>query len=424
MGMLARAAVKAFDQGVGTIAAGQHIYQSGFGRSNSGIGVSTDKALGYSPFWAGVQVIAGTYAQVPLNVMRRIPGGGKEKAVDHWLYPVLHDQPNPRMTSFQWRETSMTHTLTWGTPYSVIARDGRGRVRELWPLSPDRMTVKADEAGNIALSYLRLNGTSVPLDPRDVLRVPGLAWDGIVGLSPIKYHREAIGLGLATEEHGARFFGQGAQVEFVLTTPNKLSDKALGHLKEQLETEHSGLANSHRGWILEEDLKPSAISMPNDDAQWLETRKHQVHEIARVLNIHPYKLGVAEPGAISYKSVEQFATDFVTNTMLPWYVRGEQAFSQQLLGDDWTGNGGDYYVQFDVRGLTRGDMAERFAAYGLAIDKGFMTPNEPRELEDWNLLPGLDLPRIPLNMTTVQPDGTSTRIEFAPATPSLGGSEE
>lgn len=414
MGLFARAASKAFDQGIGTIAVGAHIFSTGTSRSTTGLNITTDKALGYSPFWQGVRILAETFAQVPMIVYRQLPDGGKERALDHPAYRVLHDRVNPRLTSFQWRETGMGHLCTWGNWYSAVAKDGRGRLRELWPLPADRMTVRSEDNGDVFYDFLTQKGELKTLRRDEVFHVPALAWDGLVGMAPISYHRNAIGLGLATEEHGSRFFSNGANPSFVLSSPNKLSDTSIGHLRDQIKDEKTGLSNAWKPWILEEDLKPVILTMPNDDAQWLETRKHQVHETARVLNIHPYKLGSTEPGAVSYASVEQFAIDFVVTTMTPWYARTEQAAGMQLLGDDWVGAGGDYFVGFPVDGLLRGDQAARYLAYHQAITDGWMVPNEARVKEELNKLPGLDLPRIALNITTVNTDGSITKTELAP----------
>jgi len=414
MGALKRGLRKTFDQGLGTVAAGAHIFQPGaiggqtgiFSNlprtSATGLTVTTDKALGYSPFWQGVRVIGEAMAGVPLFVYEQMDNGDKRKATDHPLYNTLHDQFNPRLTSFQARETMIAHLCTWGNSYWVIQRNGRGQM-QLTPLAPERMQIWLDTPdGDPTYVYSSAFGNIHSLAADDVFHVPALAWNGLMGLAPIRYHMNAIGLGLATEEHGSRFFANGVTANFVLSTENGLSDTALKHLRDAAQENHTGLANAWDPWILEEGLKPFTLSMPNDSAQWLETRKHQIHEIARVLNLPPYKIGSVEAGAVAYSSVEQYAVDFVVGSLMPWAQRIEQAIGQQLLGPDWVGNGGRFFAQFQLAGLLRGDAAARAAFYHQGITDGWMLRSEPRELEDMPKVEGLDKPLIPLNLSAIE----------------------
>ncbi|HEV8545019.1 MAG TPA: phage portal protein, partial [Candidatus Limnocylindrales bacterium] len=395
----AAASMKLFDQGVGTLAAGAHIAQVGTGRSATGLSINTDKAMKYAAFWSAVRILAESMASLPLNVMRHTIDGA-DIVRDHPVHRLIHDLANPQMSAYTWREVGMTHVTTWGMAYSLKVRDGTGNVRELWPLAPDRMDpVGRNSVGDLTFRYHRTDGQTADLTASDVFYLPGLSWDGIQGYSIIRNARETIGLGLAAEEHGSRFFSNGATTNFVLGTDSKLSDDSWKHLDSQVKDEHTGLSNAWAPWVLEEGLKPFDLSMPNDDAQWLETRKHQVTDIARWFRIPPHMLADLERATFS--NIEHQALEFVKYTLLPWIVRWEQAIGMQLLGDEWTGTGGDLFVKFNVNALERADMKTRFESYAIGRQWGFMNGDQIADLEDWNHFDGGDEYIVPLNMTAV-----------------------
>lgn len=410
MGMFARAATKAFDQGVGTLAVGAHILQIGAGRSVTGLSITTDKAMRYAAFWSAVKILAESMATLPLNVYRREADGSRTIVDDHPVQLVLHGAANPWMASVQLLEVGMTHATTWGNAYALVVRDrgGQGQIRELWPLATDRMELATDFAVNAKpYRYHRLDGQTVDLARTDVFHLPGLSWDGVQGYSVIRQARETIGLGLAAEEHGGRFFGNGATSSFMLGTDGKLSPDSIKHLEDQLKDEKTGLSTAWEPWVLEEGLKPLTVSIPNDDAQWLETRKHQVTDIARWFRIPPHML--ADLDRATFSNIEQQSLEFVKYTLLPWIVRWEQALGMQLLRDEWTGYGGDLYVKFNVNALERADIKTRFESYAIGRQWGFVNGDRIAELEDWDKFPGGDDYLVPLNMTTVNPDGSITQ---------------
>lgn len=434
--LFARATTKAFDQGVGTLAAGAHAISSGGGRSVTGLSITTDRALRYSAFWAAVRVVSEDVAKVPFGVFQKVQIGDRTAAKadpGHPVDRVIRYMANPTLTAFTWREVSTAHALTWGNAYSLKVRDGMGALRELHLLAPDRMDVDrvADEtigwtlspagepqrvvfaAGDLRYRYTRTSGQTVDLTRSQVLHVPGLSWDGIKGYSVIRLARETIGLGLAAEEHGARFFGQGATSSFVLGTDAKLSDTAWDHIEGQLLDERVGLSNAWKPWVLEEGLKPHNISMPNDDAQWLETRTHQIRDIARWFRLSPHKLGDLERATFS--NIEHLSLEHVGDALLGWYGRFESAMAMQTLGPDWLGSGGKHYLKFNVNALQRGDFETRMKGYATGRQWGFLSANDIRELEDMNPIEGGDDYLVPLNMTTVGPDGSITTTTMGSA---------
>lgn len=415
---LALALRKAFNQGIGTLASGGHIYQLTGGKASTGASIGADRALRYAAFFAAVRILSESLAQLPLITYRRLDRG-KERATDHPLYPILHDRANPQTTSFAWREAAMAHICTWGNAYSAIARDGLGRVREIWPLAPDRMDVERDPAGDLRYRYQPLSGGLVELTANDIFHISGLAWDGIKGYSFLSVAREAVAIGMAIEEYSGRFFANDARPGVVYTHPKALNDTARANLRATLATNHEGVGSSWRFALLEEGM--TVTTVPAEDAHFLEAAKFQRNQIASLFRIPPHMLGDLERATFS--NIEQQSLEFVTYTLGPWLVRWEQAIGMQLLGSDWVGAGGNYFVEFLVDGLLRGDAASRYAAYHTARLDGWLSADEIRERENLNPLPNGEGQGywVPLNVTTTSPDGTTTTTTLATPAGRTGG---
>lgn len=360
----------------------------------AGPSVSEESALRFGAVYACVRIIAEDIASLPLITYRQ-QGRSKERARDHPLYTVLHDLANPETTSFEWREMMISHLLLWGNAYSEIEYSRNGEVLALWPLRPDRMEeIRRNRQGQLEYGYRLPDQTMTWLPWWRVHHIRGLGGDGIRGWSPIRLAaRQAVGLGLAAEEFGARFFSNGARPGLLLKAPGKLSEKAFARLQESFAAEHQGLSNAHRTKILEEGLDIVTVGIPPNEAQFLETRKFQVQEIARIFRVPPHLL--ADLDRATFSNIEHQSLSYVIHTLRPWLVRHEQAIYRDLL---FVEERRDYFVRYQVAGLLRGDTATRYAAYTTAINSGFMTRNEARELEDWNPIDGLDEPLVPMNM--------------------------
>ena len=357
------------------------------GGSSSGKVVTERSAMQMTAVYACVRILSEAIAGLPLHMYRYKDDGGKEKALDHPLYLLLHDEPNPEMSSFVFRETLMTHLLLWGNAYAQIIRNGKGEVVALYPLMPNKMTVSRDETGQLYYTYQKSqeelpkdNTYTVTLHPSDVLHIPGLGFDGLVGYSPIAMAKNAIGLAIATEEYGSKFFANGAAPSGVLEHPGTIKDPQ--RVRESWMSQFGGSANSNKIAVLEEGLKYTPISISPEQAQFLETRKFQINEIARIFRVPPHMVGDLEKS--SFSNIEQQSLDFVTNTIRPWLVRIEQSVFQQLFTDEEQQK---YFVKFNVDGLLRGDFQSRMRGYSIGIQNGFMSPNDVRELEDMNLIP-------------------------------------
>ena len=347
-----------------------------FGSSASGKSVTPRSAMQMSAVYACVRVIAETVASLPLHVYH-YTSSGKEKSLDHPLYPILHDEPNSEMTSFVWRETTLTHLLLWGNAYSQIIRSGRGKIIGLYPLLPDKMQVDRDASGMLIYEYTTRDSKLVRLRSEDVLHVPGLGFDGVMGYSPIALEKNAIGLGIAAEEYGSKFFAHGATPSGVLTHPNTVKNPSA--LRESWNAAYGGSSNTGKVAILEENMKFERISMPNNEAQFLESRKFQVNEICRIYRVPPHMIGDLEHATFS--NIEHQSISFAMHTIRPWLVRMEQSLNRALFSDK---EKGVYYVRFNIDGLMRGSYKERMEGYAIGRQNGWLSANDIRELENMN----------------------------------------
>ena len=358
-----------------------------FGPSTSGKNVNEFTAMQTTAVYACVRILSETLAALPLQLYRYTPGG-KERVYNHPLYHILHDEPNPEMTSFIFRETLMSHLLIWGNAYAQIIRDKLGRVQGLYPLRPDKMTVCRDENGQIYYIYTKTTDENpaikpygqVPLRKDEVLHIPGLGFDGLVGYSPIAMARNAVGMTMACEEYGASFFANGASPSGVLEHPGVLKDPA--KVRDSWNAVYQGSANAHKVAVLEEGMKYQQIGIPPEEAQFLETRKFQLNEIARLYRIPPHMIGDLEKS--SFNNIEQQSMEFVKYTLDPWVIRWEQAMQKALFLPE---EKKQYFLKFNVNGLMRGDYESRMTGYSIGRQNGWLSANDIREMEDMNPVP-------------------------------------
>lgn len=362
-------------------------YSFFMGHSTAGKPVTERSAMQMTAVYSCVRILSEAVAGLPLHLYRYKEDGGKEKALDHPLYHLLHDEPNPEMSSFVFRETLMTHLLLWGNAYAQVIRNGKGEVIALYPLMPDRMTVDRDKHGRLYYKYTKSNDDAptmengpVYLDPSDVLHVPGLGFDGLVGYSPIAMAKNAIGLAIAAEEYGSKFYANGAAPSGVLEHPGTLKDPA--RVRDSWNSTFGGSANSHKVAVLEEGMKYTPISISPNEAQFLETRKFQINEIARIFRVPPHMVGDLEKS--SFSNIEQQSLEFVKYTLDPWVIRWEQALYRTLLSEDEKKT---LFFKFNVEGLLRGDYASRMNGYATARQNGWMSANDIRELENLDRIP-------------------------------------
>lgn len=359
-----------------------------FGRTISGKPVNERTAMQTTAVYACVRILAEAVASLPLHVYEYQDDGGKKQVHDHPLYYLLHDEPNPEMTSFVFRETLMSHLLIWGNAYAQIIRDGAGRVLGLYPLLPDKMDVQRDDRGNIYYVYSRNSDENpmfkeygdIRLKAEDVLHIPGLGFDGLIGYSPIAMAKNAVGMTLACEEYGASFFANGANPGGVLEHPGVLKDPS--KVRESWNSVYRGVNNAHKIAVLEEGMKYQQIGIPPEEAQFLETRKFQINEIARLYRIPPHMVGDLDKS--SFSNIEQQSLEFVKYTLDPWVIRWEQSLQRSLL---LPGEKGKYFIKLNVDGLLRGDYQSRMNGYAVGRQNGWFSANDIREMENMNPIP-------------------------------------
>lgn len=359
-----------------------------FGRTTSGKPVNERTAMQTTAVYACVRILAEAVASLPLHVYEYQDDGGKKLVHDHPLYYLLHDEPNPEMTSFVFRETLMSHLLIWGNAYAQIIRDGAGRVLGLYPLLPDKMEVQRDDRGNIYYVYSRNSDENpmfkeygnIKLKAEDVLHIPGLGFDGLIGYSPIAMAKNAVGMTLACEEYGASFFANGANPGGVLEHPGVLKDPS--KVRESWNSVYRGVNNAHKIAVLEEGMKYQQIGIPPEEAQFLETRKFQINEIARLYRIPPHMVGDLDKS--SFSNIEQQSLEFVKYTLDPWVIRWEQSLQRSLF---LPGEKGKYFIKLNVDGLLRGDYQSRMNGYAVGRQNGWFSANDIREMENMNPIP-------------------------------------
>lgn len=343
------------------------------------------------------RVISEGIAQLPLHLMeRKIDKNGistKKRAYDHKLYNIFNLQPNYETTSYAWVEAMILNLVSRGNAFSQILRNKRGDIVGFVPLLTDSMEIYRDENKELFYVYHHDRLGRVVLTKSECLHVVGLSFDGIHGLSPISYSRNSIGLSIALEEYSSNLFRNGANPSGVFETDMTLSDEAHKRLKADLENAYVGLKNSGKPLLLESNLKFKQISLSNDDAQFLESRKYQKAEIASIFRVPLHFLNDLDHATFS--NIEQQSLEFATFSLTPWVRRIEQSINIILQEQDRK-----LFVKFNMDSMVRGDIESRYNANGIAIRDGWKTRNEVRIQEGLNPIDGLDEPVLPLNMGT------------------------
>jgi len=391
------------------------------GGTTSGKTVTERSAMQMTAVYSCVRILSEAVAGLPLHLYKYTDSGGKAMALDHSLYRLLHDEPNPEMSSFVFRETLMTHLLLWGNAYAQIIRNGKNEIVALYPLMPNKMSVDRDENGRLYYTYYRGSDEAIKnkefavmLQPSDVLHIPGLGFDGLVGYSPIAMAKNAIGMAIACEEYGAKFFANGAAPGGVLEHPGTIKDPQ--RVRESWQSTFGGSGNANKIAVLEEGMKYTPIGISPEQAQFLETRKFQINEIARIFRVPPHMVGDLEKS--SFSNIEQQSLEFVKYTLDPWVIRWEQSIQRSLLNSEEKRK---YFAKFNVEGLLRGDYQSRMSGYAIGRQNGWMSANDIRELENLDRIPaedGGDLYLINGNMLPLKNAGAFAN------TPTDDGKEE
>ena len=371
------------------------------GASKAGVTVSLQNAVRMTAFWCAVRVLSETVASLPLFIYERQEPRGRVRVRDHPLSEILHLQPNPRMTSLFFRETLQAQIVVHGNGYAPIRRDASGAIRELWPLTTQNVEPKLDADGDLFYQVRLNSGKAEAWAASEILHIPGLSFDGIKGKSVISAARDAIGLGIAAQDYGAIFFGRGGRVPGVIQTKlGKLDPDTRKNVRENWLATVGGVDNWHQPAILPKEWEYKAIGIPPEDGQFLETRKFQVPEIARMFRVPPHLLYDLERATFS--NIEQQSLDFVIHSIRPWLVRWEQELDRKLLTEDERQRLG-LFIAFNLDGLLRGDSAARGAFYVQGRQWGWLSANDVLDMEN---RPGIgdkgDVYLTPMNMINAE----------------------
>ena len=347
--------------------------------SESGEVVTEETALTYSAVWCAINLISGTIASLPLHLMQQ-QGKNKQIFDQNSLYYLMHDQWNQFMTAMTGRRVSMAHVLSWGNSYAEIVRNRLGDIVQLWPIPPNRVVqIELWDDGNLHYEINVPGSGNIWLPREKVLHVAGLGFDGFMGYSPIAMARKGIGLGMAMETFGSRFFAHGTNPSAVVKHPGQVKD--IKRMREAVSDVYAGLGNTHRIMMLEESMEFQQIGIKPEESQFLESREFQIPEIARWFNLPPHKL--KDLTKSSFNNIESEQISYVTDSILPWLVGLEQEYKMQLLMPNQIKRDKLYFKHI-VEGILRGNSKDRAEFYRAMISTGVMTPNEAREKEDMN----------------------------------------
>lgn len=365
-------------------------------KAHSGEMITPEGSLQVSAVFAAAMILSQDLSSLPLILYQRI-GTIRRRAWESSYYTLLHDKPNHEQSSMVFRQQIMLDLVLWGNFYGQLIWNEAGEITEIWRLQPERMTV-ARVDGERVYTYSTPNGQPRVFLADEILHIPGLGFDGLVGKSVIGYARNAIGLSIAAEKYGGKFFDNGAQPGIVIEVPEELSDLSYQHLKESWEEGHKGVENAHKVAVLEGGAKIEKIGMPLDDAQYLQTRKFQVAEIARMFRIPPHMIGDVDRSTSWGSGIDSQEQGYVNHTLRPWATLIEETLRLQVLPEQIWAN---YYYEHLMDDYLRGDIQTRYEAYVKALNNGVMSHNEVRAKENLNPFKGGDSYWMQANMNRI-----------------------
>lgn len=355
--------------------------------------VSEEKALGIDAVYACVNLYARTLASMPLLLYEK-GADGKKRAVDHPLYHLLHNEPNPNMTSHTFRKMMEASLKLYGNAYAYIEFDKNYQVKALWPFKPGSVFPQRSlQTGELFYDVTMFDGTARRLRAYEMLHIPGLGFDGISGRSPIRQFAETMGLNLDIKSYGRSFFKNGARPTGILKHPGELSEAAQERIRNKFNRRYSGPQNSGKIMVLEEGMTYESIGVPPEEAQFLESRKYSVTEIARIYGVPPHMIADLEHA--TYTNIESQDINFAKHSIVPECVNWEQELMRKLLNDAEQER---YEIEFNMEGLVRGDMQSRYQAYAIGRQWGFLTANDIRAKENMGNVNGGESTYTPLNM--------------------------
>jgi HK97 family phage portal protein len=383
-----------------------------FLRSNStasGVSITEDSAMRVAAAWRCVNIIAGSLATLPLDLIRRVDEKRRDPAVGHPLRRLLTVKPNHWQTPSEFRRMMQAQLLLRGNAFARKVTLGQSIVA-LLPIHPDRVEVEQTDALEMRYKVRGRDGRIVPLAQKEMLHLRGMSLDGVTGMSVLSNMREALGLALQTERAGARLFKDGVLAGGFIAHPKTLSNGAHERLRASLDDKYTGAENAAKWMILEEGMKPEPLSFSAEDTQWLGARDFQRYDIAMFFGVPPHMIGATEKTTSWGTGIEAQGTGFVTYTLADWIKTWEESLKRDCLPEsEWDA----LDFRFNVNGLQRGDWKGRWEGYVKALQWGVASPNEIRALEDWNPREGGDVYYPPPN-TSGTPEGSTNEPQETP----------
>jgi len=370
-------------------------------KTKSGAEVSEMSSLGVTAVWACIKILANSMASLPLITYKRLDPKGKKRAFDHYLYDLLHLRPNPLQSSYEFRHLLSVHQNLWGAGLAEIQYK-KGIPAALWPIPPWLVKVKVNEKSNALFYEIKIKGGKKILPSYQVLCFPSMMTSSFEWLSPIAVHRETIGLSLAMTEFGALTFGQGTNPSGILMHPGRLKEQSEKDIRAKFKDAYEGLSRSHRLMILEEAMKYERIGLPPEDAQYVESRKFTNQDIARIYNVPLHLLQDHEKSTSWGTGIEEMNMGYVMFTMRPMLVQWEQEFQIKLFDEKEP-----YFCEFLIEGLLRGKQSERYKAYAIGRQWGWLSADDIRMIENMNPLPDEqgEMYLVPMNMVDAKNAG-------------------
>jgi HK97 family phage portal protein len=372
-------------------------------KTNAGIRVTEEKALAVGAVYACVKVISETGAQMDLEVVEKV-GKYTRPNTSHPNYWLLHAAPSPHYNSFEWKQGMFAYALLWGNGYSKIIRDKFATAKELKIIPAWEVTPKMSERGKLYYEWNSKHGTEIILQ-EDMIHLKNLGTDGLVGLSPIEIQRESLGTALAKMNHEGAFYSNGAKASGILMTPGTMDDKAVKNVKESFNKANEGTKNRFKTIVLEEGVKYQQLTIPQNDAQFLESKKFDQTEIAGWYRVPPHMIGNLNDS--NYSNMDAQDRGFAKYTMVPWTTRFQQEIDRKLFFEPERAK---FQSQFNLDDLIKGDIKTRYEVYGAGIQYGILRPAEPREAEGWPMENTEEINQFYMN-------GTMTPVKIINAKP-------
>ncbi|MFZ3132663.1 MAG: phage portal protein [Desulfosporosinus sp.] len=358
--------------------------------------IDTLTAMKYTAVFACIRVLSETLASTPIMLYRKKNDGDREVRNDLAVYDILHNQPNEEMSPFSFKEMCMVALNTGGNAVCQKLRQGDNLIG-LYPYEWPKVNIGRDPTTKKLIYKVRDGATELVLQRENVFHIPGISFDGIVGLSPIEYATSAIQLGLSYEQFGVNFYKNGANSSGAFSFPGELGEESFQRLKKDLKDNYAGLKNTGTPMLLEGGGKFEQFAMKPADAQLIENKRFQIEDVARIYRV-PMHL-IQELSRSTNNNIEKQSLEFIIYTMLPWFKRWEEAINMQLLVPRERREG--YYLEFNVNSLLRGDIKSRYEAYAMGIQWGILCINDCLKLENMNSVEGGDRRIQPLNMINI-----------------------